>query len=231
MNPVNYHAKLTLVSRDKGIIGMETPSRGFKRCLACAEKALAGGKVVSWTHCQACTNLYMQLYRDKNRARYNEYQREWRAKHRDKLRKKFVENRRSKIAKMTAEELVAFRKYEANKVKAQSAIIKDQVFTAYGGWICNCCGEQERAFLTIDHMLNDGYKLRKEKVHGHSTRFYRWLKNNGYPKDFQVLCMNCNFGKRMNNGVCPHKQGVTTMAQASRGKCPEAQGNLKRFVR
>jgi hypothetical protein len=23
-----------------------------------------------------------------------------------------------------------------------------------------------------------------------------------------VLCMNCNFGKRMNSGVCPHQSEV-----------------------
>jgi hypothetical protein len=29
---------------------------------------------------------------------------------------------------------------------------------------------------------------------------------NGFPPGYQVLCMNCNHGKRMNNGVCPHKE-------------------------
>lgn len=33
---------------------------------------------------------------------------------------------------------------------------------------------------------------------------YKWIIDNGFPKYFQTLCMNCNHGKRMNNGVCPH---------------------------
>lgn len=35
--------------------------------------------------------------------------------------------------------------------------------------------------------------------------FYRWLKNNGFPKkDFQLLCFNCNCAKGF-FGMCPHK--------------------------
>jgi hypothetical protein len=27
---------------------------------------------------------------------------------------------------------------------------------------------------------------------------------NGFPAGFQVLCFNCNQGRRLNHGVCPH---------------------------
>ena len=37
------------------------------------------------------------------------------------------------------------------------------------------------------------------------TKFYRWLKRNNFPEGFQVLCFNCNCGKEINKGVCPHK--------------------------
>jgi hypothetical protein len=186
--------------------------------------AVAIKKARKWKRCKACENSYTRQWRDLNRPVFNEYHREWRKKHGIRLKEYLVQRRKSKISKMTPDELVIFRAFESEKAKRLAAILKDQVFTAYGGWKCACCGETERAFLTIDHMLNDGYKLRKEGVHGHSTMFYRWLKKSGYPKDFQVLCMNCNFGKRMNGGVCPHQQGVTTMAKASRDECPEAPG-------
>ena len=33
------------------------------------------------------------------------------------------------------------------------------------------------------------------------------LKRLGWPRDrYQLLCANCNFGKLMNGGVCPHQQ-------------------------
>ena len=79
--------------------------------------------------------------------------------------------------------------------------LKDEVFAAYGGRMCVCCGETIREFLTIDHINNDGAKHRKEI----NTPLYTWLRKNNYPEGFQVLCWNCNSGKRINGGVCPHK--------------------------
>lgn len=76
-----------------------------------------------------------------------------------------------------------------------------EVIDAYGGPICVCCGEKERKFLCIDHVNNDGSSHRKEVQGG---MLYNWLKKNNYPKGFQVLCCNCNFGKHLNGGICPH---------------------------
>ena len=99
--------------------------------------------------------------------------------------------------------------YQENKDKAyeyqrkRSGILRDAAIEAYGGYKCACCGETEPLFLTIDHVNNDGNKHRKE-VKG-TTGLLTWLKKNNYPKGFQVLCMNCNWGKARNRGVCPHK--------------------------
>ena len=88
--------------------------------------------------------------------------------------------------------------------------IRSATFAAYGGEICACCGEKESKFLTIDHINNDGAAKRKQiypqgkgNTAGYHT--YQWLVKNNFPAGYQVLCMNCNYGKRMNNGVCPHK--------------------------
>ena len=85
---------------------------------------------------------------------------------------------------------------------------KELVFAAYGGYRCNCCGETEKLFLTIDHIDNNGATERKQLFGKRASAgypFYKWLVKNDFPPGYQVLCMNCNFGKRMNNGVCPHK--------------------------
>ncbi len=82
--------------------------------------------------------------------------------------------------------------------------LKDQAYKNYGGYKCACCGETELIFLSIDHINNDGAEHRK--AIGNSTyKLYKWLKENDYPKGFQILCMNCNWGKKRNKGVCPHK--------------------------
>lgn len=86
--------------------------------------------------------------------------------------------------------------------------IKEAVFAAYGGYKCACCGETEPLFLTIDHIDNNGAEHRRKitgKRHSAGYHTYKWLLKNNFPDGFQVLCMNCNYGKRMNNGVCPHK--------------------------
>ena len=80
---------------------------------------------------------------------------------------------------------------------------KDQAYKHYGGYQCACCGETEPKFLTIDHINNDGAKHRREIGRG-GDQIYSWLKEHNYPKGFQILCMNCNWGKARNKGVCPH---------------------------
>lgn len=85
--------------------------------------------------------------------------------------------------------------------------LQDAAINAYGGYRCACCGETEPLFLTLDHINNDGGKFRRESgfLH-HGAKFYKWLKDNGYPSGYQVLCSNCNHGKSRNNGVCPHQR-------------------------
>ena len=67
--------------------------------------------------------------------------------------------------------------------------------TKYGG-SCVFCGESFEPFLTIDHINNDGNKLRLQQ-RGKNSGFniYRWLRLNNYPDTVQILCLNCNNGK------------------------------------
>ena len=88
--------------------------------------------------------------------------------------------------------------------RARALELKNETFGAYGGH-CVCCGETDYRFLSIDHINNDGNKHRKEGIT--DKGLWRWLKKQGYPKDnFQLLCFNCNLGKRINGGICPHKE-------------------------
>lgn len=79
---------------------------------------------------------------------------------------------------------------------------KKKVFDYYG-WHCNCCNEQLKSMLTIDHVHNDGYKDRKLKISGASL--YKKIIKLSFPSDYQVLCMNCNWSKKINKGTCQHK--------------------------
>jgi hypothetical protein len=49
--------------------------------------------------------------------------------------------------------------------------------------------------LTIDHINNNGNQHRKEiKIKG-GIPFYRWLIRNDFPREYQILCWNCNCTK------------------------------------
>lgn len=118
------------------------------------------------------------------------------------------------------------RRKRANEVaRARNTVLRDKVLAIYGEQ-CACCGEAERRFLTIDHVNNDGKEMRK--VHGTGGSLYKWLMKNNGPAGFQTLCMNCNFGKAMNKGTCPHqvKEGSTTIPQGSTAKRPEVPRTL-----
>jgi hypothetical protein len=82
--------------------------------------------------------------------------------------------------------------------------LREEIFAHYDNK-CACCGESEAAFLTIDHVNNDGAEHRRELGKPSGTVFYFWLRKNNYPEGFQALCWNCNCGKRINKGVCPHE--------------------------
>ena len=96
------------------------------------------------------------------------------------------------------------------KRKLEMQKLKDVCFEAYGGYVCACCGENIKQFLVLDHVNNDGAEHRrtfssKRDKKGNSTRdIYYWAIKNNFPPSLQVLCSNCNQGKKMNNGVCPH---------------------------
>lgn len=83
--------------------------------------------------------------------------------------------------------------------------LRIEVFSAYskGKPVCNCCGESNIGFLTLDHVNNDGAKHRKEV--GSGVSLCSWAKRNKYPKTLQVLCYNCNCAKQFCGfNECPH---------------------------
>ena len=81
---------------------------------------------------------------------------------------------------------------------------KREIFNAYGGARCACCGETELCFLTLDHFTVNKNQFKERG----GERSYRELRQLGYPSGFRVLCFNCNAGRWINGGTCPHAKGV-----------------------
>lgn len=83
---------------------------------------------------------------------------------------------------------------------------KKKILEAYGS-VCNCCKEQEPRFLCVDHVLGTGAAHRKAT----KNRVYEDIVKRGFPPDeFQILCYNCNCGKKVNKGICPHLDKTLT---------------------
>lgn len=88
--------------------------------------------------------------------------------------------------------------------------LRADVFAAYGGPVCVCCAETTIQFLAIDHINGDGAEHRKQlraQGIGVGAGFYRWLRDNGFPEGFRVLCHNCNSAYGF-YGYCPHQETV-----------------------
>jgi len=90
------------------------------------------------------------------------------------------------------------------------AALKLKILAHYG-LFCACCGESEPVFLTLDHVDGGGREhCRQIKVGG--TSFYRWLISHGFPAGFRTLCFNCNSGRQVNGGICPHEEVMLNVA-------------------
>ena len=111
-----------------------------------------------------------------------------------------------------------YKKYRVVE-KENRRKLRKEVINHYGGK-CTCCGETTYEFLAIDHINGDGNEQRRKigimrvnKNKGIKTRqmsyssgqFIHWVIKNGFPKDLQVLCHNCNSAKTY-HGFCPHKK-------------------------
>ncbi len=101
-----------------------------------------------------------------------------------------------------------YNKIHAKERKEDRYKLRLKVIEHYsnGTMQCNCCGEKETKFLTIDHIdcgkLLHGKKKRLNKFTG--RQLYLHIINNNFPEGYQVLCFNCNCAKGM-YGKCPHE--------------------------
>lgn len=131
------------------------------------------------------------------------YEREYRLKNIDKIRKYMAEYQNTKYKEKKS---IYDKKYRVNNLERIRTKNKEwnqkqrlSVIEHYGG-MCACCGESRLEFLSIDHINGGGNKHRSTL----KTSIYRWLKSNNYPEGFQVLCHNCNMSKSF-YGYCPHQ--------------------------
>ncbi len=138
-------------------------------------------KRLNWYHEYYLKNI------DKIKEKNMNYHRKHRSKIIKRLRKYYEDN-----------------KEEMNKYhRGQTAKIKLEVLLYYSRNknkpICARCNWDDIRALSIDHIKGGGNKHFKT-INKFGNSFYRWIISQGYPKGFQVLCMNHQWVKRSENG-------------------------------
>lgn len=159
---------------------------------------------------RAYHNVYNQKHKEQVRA---QRKRDWN-KHKEKRKVQHIKyyKEHKEQRKQYAKE---YRNNPQNKeyiTKWKKAWIgrqKSLVFAHYGNK-CQCCGESQKEFLTLDHINGDGHKQRRMRAGtGTGSNFYKWIIDHNYPNDLQILCCNCAKGVL---GYCPHTKTQIKLA-------------------
>lgn len=110
---------------------------------------------------------------------------------------------------------IGFSKATDNKAiyaKQYRTQLMTEVFYKYGSE-CSCCGDRSPSFLTLKKIgVNNQREASKELKAG----IYVWVRDNGYPPDFYLLCLNCNWSKSR-WGYCPHQASPEERCEQSAG--------------
>lgn len=79
--------------------------------------------------------------------------------------------------------------------------LKSKLVEYYGP--CYCCGETNIRFLSIDH-INGGGRQHKKEFSSHYG-VYEHIINSNFPEEYRIACLNCNCGREIAGGTCPHE--------------------------
>jgi hypothetical protein len=86
--------------------------------------------------------------------------------------------------------------------RAQEAKIRYETLLHYSGGraACSSCGIADERVLVVDHISGGGAAHRRSLGGGAGkggAKFYRWLKQQGWPSGYRILCRNCDWVSRL----------------------------------
>lgn len=137
-----------------------------------------------------CRKCYRAKYHSDNRQRLCAASREWNAKHPEYIK----ERNKRHYAQMSTED----KQKEKDRLKKyyDEAIVI--VFELYGN-TCGHCGFSDKRALQLDHKEGGGRKLKDPRGKFLAGQI---LSGKQPFEKFQLLCANCNWIKRWENGEC-----------------------------
>jgi hypothetical protein len=124
--------------------------------------------------------------------------RRWRLAHKDVERAAHLRWRKNNPDKWAAQ-------LERNRLMNIRLVAeKKEIVLNHYGRRCNCCGYDDVRFLTIDHVEYGKHnKMSDSERRRVGINVLRQVIREGFPKRFQILCMNCNWAKGV-YGKCFH---------------------------
>jgi hypothetical protein len=149
----------------------------MKRCTQCGKRKDVSEFYNRKAECRKCSNARSVEWAKQHRERATRNSRKWRKNNPEKV-KEIVRRNHLKRKKL------CIVKYGKN-----------------GG--CVCCGEKEISFLSLDHIKDNGAKDKRKYGPGERLRYWMIIRDK-FPEGLQTLCFNCQWGKRIYKGFCPH---------------------------
>lgn len=167
-------------------------------CLDCGNTT---GKRSNAKRCEECRLKHKTVYGSAYHKIYNKQHLEYGRK----VSANFRKNHPDRVQKLHEERGSVYEYNYHHKLKQEvlSAYSKDHDHPA----CCNCGFDNIHA-LQLDHINGGGRQHRISLASQGSHNIYQWLRREGYPKGYQVLCANCNWIKRYENkeGTGPRKR-------------------------
>lgn len=164
-------------------------------------------------YCYACKRTLSYKCFNKNKSKSDGYHdscktckkesdKKYNEKYKDKLKVTkhlYYEKNKQSFIDRANKNIVKNRERVRGYGRTSRFKIKSTVFSHYcdENIKCKICNENDIDILSIDHIGGKGNDHRKEIGISGGHRFYFWLKSNNYPDGYQILCMNCQYRKRM----------------------------------
>lgn len=165
------------VPPDQHLVGAPMPDGSTRASLSVIPHGTGSGYTYHKCRCDQCKavqSAYMKEYRKGRRSELDAVTRAWKQANPERVR-------------------------QLNKDSGRR--IKLAVFALYGS-ACQKCGFADDRALQIDHINGTGeHKARSHRRSGLSL-YSAILRGDMAQEDFQLLCANCNWIKRVENDEC-----------------------------
>jgi len=183
--------------------------------------------------CRGCKSIQAKRGRERHKDRIAKHNKEYRDNNKEKIasqkHKYYLANKDYIQARINAYIENNHERHNAWGAKSRYKL-KLEVFSHYsaGQMKCYNCNETDLCVLSMDHIDGGGNNHRKQTGMGCGYRAYQWLKQNGYPDGFQVLCMNCQFRKRYKEPENPTKSQLQRLnyRKLVKSECLGHYGNI-----